>query len=430
MFQRLTAPKVIKQEKQLSPLIINKHRFKALMGKNWKQFYRNISGWIFLLFFPVLEIMAFYYAVGPEIKNMPIAIVNDENTNNFCENFSMKGSAVPYGYVNCHLHNISCRFLKYLDHPMMNPISVDTLTEALSGIRQGKYVGAIHFSENYTTAAEERFNSGPDTSDDALNSSQIRTYLDMSNRQIGYTIKFKLLDLYMDFQKSLFGDCDYEKKFAEKPVHFFEPIYGEEGDHFTEFMTPGVLLTLAFFSGALLTSQIILTDKLEGVWDRSAVAGVSSVEILLTHFIIQFCILLVQNLEIFGLTFFYFGLTSVGSLWTIFLIIILQGVTGMAYGFWISVVSYNHSMANIVTTGTFYPMILLCGLLWPLEGQPKILRMVSNCLPFTIPSQSLRNVFMRGWGLNSFEVVNGIVIELAWVLGFVALCVCRLRNVQ
>lgn len=30
-------------------------------------------------------------------------------------------------------------------------------------------------------------------------------------------------------------------------------------------------------------------------------------------------------------------------------------------GFWISVISDNHNLANMAATGTFYPMILLCG---------------------------------------------------------------------
>lgn len=58
---------------------------------------------------------------------------------------------------------------------------MDNFTEALTGIKHGKWIGAIHVSKNYTAASEERFNSGPDTTDDALDSSQIKTYLDMSS---------------------------------------------------------------------------------------------------------------------------------------------------------------------------------------------------------------------------------------------------------
>lgn len=46
-------------------------------------------------------------------------------------------------------------------------------------------------------------------------------------------------------------------------------------------------------------------------------------------------------------------------------------------------------MANFVSTGAFYPMIVLCGLLWPLEGMPQLLRDFALLLPFTIPTISV-----------------------------------------
>lgn len=49
-------------------------------------------------------------------------------------------------------------------------------------------------------------------------------------------------------------------------------------------------------------------------------------------------------------------------------------------------------MANFVSTGAFYPMIVLCGLLWPLEGMPQFLRDFALLLPFTIPTISV-NVY-------------------------------------
>ncbi|XP_045473581.1 ABC transporter G family member 23-like isoform X1 [Harmonia axyridis] len=428
--QILTQPKKEKKPKSLSTMTINLHRTKALFGKNWKQFYRNTSGLLFLLLFPLLEIFAFMIGIGREIKSIPIAIVNDENMNNICSGFTINGSAIPYGYINCHFYNLSCRFLTFLDDPMLDMIYVDSMSEAMSGIKHGKWVGAIHLSRNYTAASEERFNSGPDTTDDALDSSQIKTYLDMSNRQIGYTIKYKLLDLYMDFQKSIFNDCDFEKGFAENPINFFDPVYGIDGEHFTEYLLPGIVNTIAYFSGTLLTSQIILTDRLEGVWDRSAVAGVTAMEITITHFILQFLILLVQNLEIFAVAFLLFELTSVGSLFTLYSLIILEGINGMALGFWISIVSSNYTMANILTCGAFYPMILLCGVIWPLEAQPKIMQYISSLLPFTIPTQSFRNVFMKGWGLDHLEVLNGVGVGVLWLIFVVTLCIFKLKAVQ
>lgn len=62
--------------------------------------------------------------------------------------------------------------------------------------------------------------------------------------------------------------------------------------------------------------------------------------------------------------------------------------------------------------------ILVCntGLVWPLEGMPIGLRWIAKCMPFTIPIVSLRNVVKKGWSLIHLEVINGVGIEILWII--------------
>lgn len=62
------------------------------------------------------------------------------------------------------------------------------------------------------------------------------------DRQIGTTIKFKLLQKFVDFQKGLVQDCNLYEKLAEIPV-LFNHFYGDDTETYTVYMTPGVLLT-------------------------------------------------------------------------------------------------------------------------------------------------------------------------------------------
>lgn len=72
-------------------------------------------------------------------------------------------------------------------------------------------------------------------------------------------------------------------------------------------------------------------------------------------------------------------------------------------GMLISIFCESHTMANFVSTGAFYPMIVLCGLLWPLEGMPQFLRNFSLLLPFTIPTISVNLILFL---LLSFQPVS------------------------
>lgn len=91
---------------------------------------------------------------------------------------------------------------------------------------------------------------------------------------------------------------------------------------------------MMFFLGTTITSTIIITDRLEGVWDRSIVAGVTSMEILITHFLLQMFLIFLQMIEIVVITFGFYGLEYMGSIFAIVVIVALQGLCGMSYGKW------------------------------------------------------------------------------------------------
>lgn len=87
-------------------------------------------------------------------------------------------------------------------------------------------------------------------------------------------------------------------------------------------------------------------------------------------------------------------------------------------------------MANIVASGSFYPMILLGGLVWPIEGMPIGLQWISKCLPFTIAITSFRNVMSKGMTLKNLEVMNGVGVALIWIIGFGIISIYSLKNKQ
>ncbi|KRT81367.1 hypothetical protein AMK59_5794, partial [Oryctes borbonicus] len=365
----LTNTRPIKRNKTISTFSLNKNHLKALMRKNWLQYFRNTAGITFNLIFPIIEMLAFLSAVGGDIKNIGVGIVNEEYSLETCKHYAREHTAAPFGFVDCNFTKLSCRFLEDVEDSMIDKVYYDDLGNALKDAEHGKIVGVMYFAQNFSESFQTRLEKGNSIDDGSLDTSQIKVWLDMSNRQIGTTIKFKLLSKFLDFQKGLAKDCNLLEKLVDIPVRFHHE-YGNDEETYTVFMTPGVLLTIMFFMGTIMTSTIIITDRLEGVWDRSIVAGVSSFEILLTHFATQILIIILQVIEIMVLTFVIYRTEYVGSLALITCLLALEGLCGMCFGFWVSVISDNHNMANIVTTGSFYPMILLCGLVWPVEAQP------------------------------------------------------------
>jgi hypothetical protein len=53
-----------------------------------------------------------------------------------------------------------------------------------------------------------------------------------------------------------------------------KPIYGDKSPTFTEFMAPGVVLSIAFLAAVALTALAFVMERKEGLLERSLVAGI------------------------------------------------------------------------------------------------------------------------------------------------------------
>lgn len=82
----------------------------------------------------------------------------------------------------------------------------------------------------------------------------------------------------------------------------------------------------------MMTSTILITERLEGVWDRTLVAGATAAEILLAHVVTQSIIMAFQILEMLLICFGAFRAEVVGSLAEVVGIMFVLGLSGMCYG--------------------------------------------------------------------------------------------------
>ncbi|XP_045475533.1 ABC transporter G family member 20-like [Harmonia axyridis] len=431
IFPLMATPKPNIDEKGLqkhSALGMNRSRFKALLDKNWKELYRNVSGWIFLLFvLPIVCSMTFIFVIGSDMQNLHFAIVNEDSS---CQNVSLENSIMPVKYGRCHMENMGCMFSKFIEkEPLFDIEEVDSLSEALEGIRTAKYTGVIHIPNNYSYALEERIHSGQRTAGEVLNLSTINIYMDMSDYVIAISVQNELLKLFRSHMSKLLHHCNYAD-FINKIISF-NIVYGNKEAEVTETMIPGFFISMVSYMSTMLTCEILISERLSGVWDRSAVAGVTVLEVLSTHFILQFAVMVVQMIEVLVVIFVIYGAEIQGSIWLLSLFGLLQGVYGIVYGFLVSIIAKDkYFNANICIAGGFYPVILISGTLWPIESQPKVLQWISQFTPFTIPTQSFRHVLTRGWDLTYFEVVKGYGVEVIWIAILAILSIYFLKKSQ
>ncbi|EFN69285.1 ABC transporter G family member 20 [Camponotus floridanus] len=402
-------------------------RFKALMIKNGIQFFRYYSGIIFAVLFPLLEVGSFFGGVGGEPKDLTIGIINHEAGN--CDYGNNIGK-VWFDEENrtCHFNNLSCRFLHEYGDSNIEQEFYDNMSEATDAIRDGDLVGIMYFNHNFSEALQRRIdNYGTAKTEDIL-SGQIDIFLDMGDMQIGQFMEYKLYKRFFEIFEGVMRDCKYSPKLAGVPIQFENATYGDMDHGYDYFIAPSFMMILIFFLATTISTTLIITDRMEGVWDRSLVQGVKNSEILLAHILTQTSLIIIHVSVIMTLFFPIWDLKCEGSYFHVFIIMFLNGLSGLMYGFFISVTCKTHTLANYASAGSFFPLIILSASIWPVEGIPKGLRIVSYSMPTTLPAIALRAIIFKGYSFDKEEVFTGILVSLAYIIIFFIIVLISLRS--
>lgn len=386
-------------------------RFMAQLIKNWFFMWRNKAMMIFLLGLPLVQCTFYNLAIGHDPEGLKVAIVVDELQGlKECKMFSMSG---------CHLDEpFSCRYINILRNRTIDLVEYDSLDTGKSAVSLHKAWGLLYFSNDYSTSLAERINLTNDASNHSIEFSQLNVWMDMSNQYIGNMIKEHLLSGYAEFLEDLFRDCGWPSKAATIPVRFEDPIYGNKHPSFIHFASPAVIVVFMFYLPLMFTVGVLLYEKMAGILERCMVAGVTSLEVVVAHSVIQFVVLCLQGLLMMIIMYQVFDSPFVGNFFWTSNLLILQGLSGMCFGFLISVISDTMNTASFMGIGSFFPLCSMSGMLWPQEGMHTILKTIGWLLPTSLPTEAMRALTARGWGIEHPTVYKGFISSTMWILFF------------
>ncbi len=133
---------------------------------------------------------------------------------------------------------------------------------------------------------------------------------------------------------------------------------------------------------------------------------------------VKMIVLTVQISILLIMATFVFKVTIKGPFILSAILLLLQGFCGMSYGLGISAISDNEVQVLELAIGTIFPSLLLSGIIWPVEGMPHWVRVLTNFSPLTHTAEALRSIASRGWGITYFSVWFGFVAVILWSLFF------------
>nr|AEE62001.1 unknown [Dendroctonus ponderosae] len=399
--------------------IVKWSHMRALVWKNFLWMWRNIPVMTFIIGLPVGQMILFCLSIGHDPNDVTLSVVNNEI------NYPMERCEYKAG---CNASYLSCNYLDYISNNyslIMNYYATEA--EARQTVEKGKSWAMLVVPNNFSDSLRSRIDNGKDTPSWDLAGSVIDVFSDKSNENIATFITRDLLFGLEGYAKSFLKQCDIDPKVFGIPIKFETPIYGYGSPDFTDFAAPGIILTIIFFMAVALTSGAMLMERNEGILERTLVNGITGTEVLFSQVITQFVVMFGQTTMVLVFAFPIFQLTQNGNWFNLFSLTILSGVCGMCFGFVVSCVCENERSATYMALGSFLPIVMLCGIIWPIEAMSPYLTWASTCLPLTQATESLRCIIAGGWGIQVPAVYYGFLSITLWICIFLTISILVLK---
>lgn len=372
-------------------------RVKALLVKELLQALRDPRLRLLIFFPPILELVAFGYAANLDLKNIPAAMYDEDNSSISRDlAFSFSSS----GYFNFVVRISSAR-------------------EIAEQIDKGAVRAVVHFGPGLAarvksgrTAKVQVIMTGTDSNTAALVQSYSLQIIEEFNR----ARLNKRLDKNPGLRRILPAGASGVIQ-PEVRVWYNTNLYSRN------FYVPGIIALIIMLVTLTLTSMAIVREKEIGTMEQVMVTPIRPVEFILGKTIPFGLIGIVQVFLVTTIGIFWFGVPFRGSLLLLIVSILIYLLSCLSLGLLISTISRNQQQALLTTFFFFIPTILLSGFIFPIANMPRLIQYATYLNPLRYFLTIIRGIFLKSVGL---EIIwPHLAALLAIGLGLMVLAVRR-----
>jgi len=214
---------------------------------------------------------------------------------------------------------------------------------------------------------------------------------------------------------------------AAGPVNIQSRLWFNEANDSHYFLVPGLIVLVMTLIGAFLTAMVVAREWERGTFEALFVTPVREEEILLGKTIPYFA------LGMIGLTLcilsakFLFHVPLRGSLWVLLGCSMLYVLVALGIGLLISSAVKNQLIASQYTMlATFMPALMLSGFLFDLRSMPLPIRTLTYLLPARYYVAMLQTVFLAGdlWRV----ILPNAAVLLVMLIGLLAMSRAVMRK--
>ena len=350
--------------------------FSAFVRKEFHHIFRDHTSMLILLVMPVVMLLLFGYALNTEVHNSKLAIYDpsqDEATRAIVEKLQVNN------------YFVLTKTLK----------SYDQVEKAF---QSGEVSMVVVFSPNFYENLKH------------LGHAQIQLLADGSDPNTASTIT--------SYASSIIARYQLDKMQEDGLPYVIKPevklLYNPSLRAAYNFV-PGVMGMIILLICAMMTSISITREKERGTMELLLVSPMKPLYVILSKAVPYFVISLVNLATILLMAVFVMGVPIVGSFFWLMVLSLLYIFVCLALGLLISSVVDSQLVAMIISAmGLMMPVMLLSGMMFPVDNMPLILRLISDVIPAKWYIMATKKIMIQGLGVEA--IVNELLVLISMAI--------------
>jgi ABC-2 type transport system permease protein len=344
---------------------MNIKRLKALVEKEFAQFFKDKRLLPIIFIAPILQLIFLGFAASLDVKNISFVLCDLDKTS---ESRKLTELFVNSGYFALEYSTENYKDVQqYLDN--------STVTMAI--VISSKFGNKIVRKE---TANIQLLFDGSEGNSTAIASSYAGQIINRFSQNI-------LVDMVGDMKK--LGGINAETRAWYNPTLISR-----------KFMVPGVLVLILLITTMNLTSMAIVKEKEIGTLEQLLVTPLRPIEMIIGKLVPFTLIGLIVVSVAMTVMVFGFSIPIRGSVVLLFVLTGFFLMTSLGLGLFVSTISKTQQQAMMI--GMFFimqPMMYLSGFVFPVENMPEPLQWIAHLIPMKYYLTVIRSIILKGVGI-------------------------------
>jgi ABC-2 type transport system permease protein len=361
----------------------------AILFKEFIIVWRDPMTLFFMFFPPLIEMIAFGYALDNDVKHMALLILNEDRT--------VESRQLIDRFVNTETFRVIGE--------------VQNLDALKSQMRKGRAYAALDIPPNFTRELR------------AGHSAQVQLLIDGSNSTTALQALNTGLGVALTQSEEMLLR---ESGRRDVPIDIRPQMLYNPAMRSPNFYVPGVIGVVLQIGTVVATAMALVRERERGTLEQLLVSPLSRAGLMLGKLVPYLCIAMAMAVILFAIMRFVFGIPIEGSVLAMLFSTLVYVFALLSLGLLIGTKAENQMQALQISMVFLLPSVFFSGFIFPRETMPWIFYGLGAILPTTYFISLMRGIILRG--AYFFEYWPQLVILVAMSIILFTLCALRFRK--